>query len=203
MLEHVISLDLRRELSSEFLSSACLLEGLRRTRTADGGCAWCRVECQVRRTCRVPTAAVSGASFDRSDGVVSTRQNRARLTRTQPRMLRSWAEPAKPQTWPNSGGGASVVLPSPQILAARLSSRSDTISPPSMRADRSVSAAAPRKRPWRDGAVSSAAKKRQMRASRRLRRQRKDPSAREKRCHRCNVLGIDCVVWDGDRKRKT
>ena len=23
-----------------------------------------------------------------------------------------------------------------------------------------------------------------------------------KRCHRCNVLGIECVVWDGDRKRQ-
>ncbi|SPO22231.1 uncharacterized protein UTRI_02239_B [Ustilago trichophora] len=24
----------------------------------------------------------------------------------------------------------------------------------------------------------------------------------DKQCHRCNVLGIDCIVWDGDRKRK-
>ncbi len=24
----------------------------------------------------------------------------------------------------------------------------------------------------------------------------------DKQCHRCNVLAIDCVVWDGDRKRK-
>lgn len=30
----------------------------------------------------------------------------------------------------------------------------------------------------------------------------KKPLQPEKKCHRCNVLGIDCVVWDGDRKRK-
>ncbi|KAF9373064.1 hypothetical protein CPB97_000824 [Podila verticillata] len=30
----------------------------------------------------------------------------------------------------------------------------------------------------------------------------KQPVAEAKRCHRCNVLDIDCVVWDGDRKRK-
>ncbi|KAF9312301.1 hypothetical protein BG003_006414 [Podila horticola] len=30
----------------------------------------------------------------------------------------------------------------------------------------------------------------------------KEPVAEAKRCHRCNVLDIDCVVWDGDRKRK-
>lgn len=30
----------------------------------------------------------------------------------------------------------------------------------------------------------------------------KTPLPTEKQCHRCNVLGIDCVVWDGDRKRK-
>ncbi|KAF9954240.1 hypothetical protein BGZ72_004743 [Mortierella alpina] len=29
-----------------------------------------------------------------------------------------------------------------------------------------------------------------------------DPVPVSKRCHRCNVLDIDCVVWDGDRKRK-
>lgn len=28
------------------------------------------------------------------------------------------------------------------------------------------------------------------------------PLPTAKRCHRCKVLGIDCVVWDGDRKRK-
>lgn len=30
----------------------------------------------------------------------------------------------------------------------------------------------------------------------------KEPVVEAKRCHRCNVLDIDCVVWDGDRKRK-
>lgn len=30
----------------------------------------------------------------------------------------------------------------------------------------------------------------------------KEPVIESKRCHRCKVLGIDCVVWDGDRKRK-
>ncbi|KAI8600919.1 hypothetical protein EDD21DRAFT_444145, partial [Dissophora ornata] len=28
------------------------------------------------------------------------------------------------------------------------------------------------------------------------------PVAESKRCHRCKVLDIDCIVWDGDRKRK-
>lgn len=30
----------------------------------------------------------------------------------------------------------------------------------------------------------------------------KTPLPDEKRCHRCNVLNIQCIVWDGDRKRK-
>ncbi|SPO23560.1 uncharacterized protein UTRI_02239 [Ustilago trichophora] len=30
----------------------------------------------------------------------------------------------------------------------------------------------------------------------------KIPLPTDKQCHRCNVLGIDCIVWDGDRKRK-
>lgn len=30
----------------------------------------------------------------------------------------------------------------------------------------------------------------------------RDPVPEPKRCHRCKVLDIDCVVWDGDRKRK-
>ena len=30
----------------------------------------------------------------------------------------------------------------------------------------------------------------------------KTPLAADKQCHRCNVLGIECIVWDGDRKRK-
>ncbi|KAG0062365.1 hypothetical protein BGZ89_010710 [Linnemannia elongata] len=29
-----------------------------------------------------------------------------------------------------------------------------------------------------------------------------DPVIKSKRCHRCNVLEIDCIVWDGARKRK-
>ncbi|KFH65700.1 hypothetical protein MVEG_07804 [Podila verticillata NRRL 6337] len=29
-----------------------------------------------------------------------------------------------------------------------------------------------------------------------------DPVIKSKRCHRCSVLEIDCIVWDGDRKRK-
>ncbi|KAF9915324.1 hypothetical protein BX616_006410 [Lobosporangium transversale] len=30
----------------------------------------------------------------------------------------------------------------------------------------------------------------------------REPVANSKRCHRCNVLDVNCVVWDGDRKRK-
>ncbi|KAF9432903.1 hypothetical protein BGZ76_010167 [Entomortierella beljakovae] len=30
----------------------------------------------------------------------------------------------------------------------------------------------------------------------------KQPVIESKRCHRCKVLRIDCIVWDGDRKRK-
>ncbi|KAJ1601503.1 hypothetical protein NDA14_003306 [Ustilago hordei] len=30
----------------------------------------------------------------------------------------------------------------------------------------------------------------------------KTPLPTDKQCHRCNVLGIECIVWDGDRKRK-
>ncbi|GJJ75465.1 hypothetical protein EMPS_07823 [Entomortierella parvispora] len=29
-----------------------------------------------------------------------------------------------------------------------------------------------------------------------------DPVSKSKRCHRCCVLDLDCIVWDGDRKRK-
>ena len=110
MLEHVISLDLRRELSSEFLSSACLLEGLRRTRTADGGCAWCRVECQVRRTCRVPTAAVSERALTGPTELF----RRVKIVRASHGLSLACSGAGRnlpnPQTWPNSGGGASVRL---------------------------------------------------------------------------------------------
>ncbi|SPO44502.1 uncharacterized protein PSANT_02187 [Moesziomyces antarcticus] len=72
-----------------------------------------------------------------------------------------------------------------------------------MRADRSVSAAAPRKRPL---ARRSCLKCREKKARCELPDvyvdSAKTPLPAEKRCHRCNVLGIDCVVWDGDRKRK-
>lgn len=30
----------------------------------------------------------------------------------------------------------------------------------------------------------------------------KVPLPTEKKCHRCDVLGVTCVVWDGDRKRR-
>lgn len=90
MLEHVISLDLRRELSSEFVE--CMSSG-RAPADSDGGGRLCLVPSGVPSPADLPRAN-SGrerASLDRSDGVVSTRQKGARLTRTQPRMLRSWA----------------------------------------------------------------------------------------------------------------
>ncbi|KAG0322989.1 hypothetical protein BGZ99_002973 [Dissophora globulifera] len=30
----------------------------------------------------------------------------------------------------------------------------------------------------------------------------RQPVIESKRCHRCRVLDVDCIVWDGDRKRK-
>ncbi|KAI3481207.1 hypothetical protein L1887_56524 [Cichorium endivia] len=136
-----------------------------------------------RRLCLVPSGVPSPADLPRANSG-RERASFDRLGQIRVEELRS-------------------VLPSPQILAARLSSRSDTISPPSMRADRSVSAAAPRKRPL---ARRSCLKCREKKARCELPDvyvdSAKIPLPAEKRCHRCNVLGIDCVVWDGDRKRK-